>query len=675
MATIDQLTHKERQLELLLALDKARDAVDIHGDPHAMFHAILKIIKSYFTADACAVMTFIENPQEIETISHLGTDQAVAVGLCQQAIELTIPARLQTDEWAHTLGMAIIQEANKRILGGLFLARMNTPFTDDDIQLLKIAESQIDSAVIQARMIWDLVQHNLQLESIYQIDRLRDSTSNEGDLIGGFTSILVDHFKAEVCLVFLSHVDSGEMILRGMVDKQNLPSSALDTIRELTGYLTIPQAVQTTPEIGELSLLAAPLISSGERLGSVVVGRQAAFTTAEHRLLFAMMSQMDSAIAHSRISQQLHQRNEELETIYRIDKIRDSEKDFDTMLQKVLTELCKAVSSEMGYMMLYKPNGEELQLQATTDNLFASPMYQQAIRRISKEAIKGEGEGQAKTIFSNKPDGAVRSIVAVPLILNDRVLGVFGTVNSSNPRGFSREDRRMLEAIASQVDTAVFEGLERRRLRKVMGRSVDPKVLNRMLEHTDDTLLAGERKILTIIFADLRGSTEWAEHTEPEELVSTLNAFLGKMTDVIFEYGGTLDKFVGDEVIALFGSPIPMPDHARQAARCAMHMQATHHQLQLEMAEKGIKLPSMGIGISSGEVIAGEFGPPIRTDYTAMGRAMNLGARLCGVAVAGQIIISRTTYDMLDDAAHVQKMKSASVKGIGEVEVYELLSI
>jgi adenylate cyclase len=391
---------------------------------------------------------------------------------------------------------------------------------------------------------------------------------------------------------------------------------------------------------------------------------------ADQRLIFAMMTQMDSAIVHSRVTQQLARRTQELEVIYRIDHIRDEENDFDLMLQRVLAEICRVVSSEVGYLMLYDEDNElePLELKAATvDGLLTSPAYYEIINRTSRQALDA-----GEVVHSNRPDGPIRSIIAIPLILNDKIIGVFGTVNSTNPPGFNSEDRRMLSAITSQVDTAVFERLERRRMRKVLSRSVDPKVLEHLLERADDTVLSGDKVMLTVIFADLRGSTEWTERTQPEELVQTLNIFLGRMTDVIFKNGGTLDKFVGDEVIALFGVPIRMEDHAYRAVQTALEMRAVHQEIVTELAAKGIELPPVGIGVSSGEVIAGEIGSTVRSDFTAMGRAMNLGSRLCSVARGGEICISETTYELARAQIDADRAASVSLKGLGDVPFYHL---
>lgn len=664
---------KERELQLVLAMDTIRDTLADDDDPQRIFDSIVHLLKERFEADACGVILMSERNDSIETHAAIGVEDEKAVALARQAIKFAKPERLDTALWPHTLGIRIILADHEDPLGAVFIGRKSRAFDEADKSLLELAESQLDSAILQARTIWKLAQRNRELEAIFQIDRLRDDTTSESELTTGFTTILQENYKAELCMIVLTHIDSGELVVRGVIDKRDLPASALDALRDLTSTISIPQVIPTPPGIDDLTILAAPFLVSGVRLGAVVIGREKPFSVADHRLLHAMISQMDSAIIHSRVDQQLKQRNKELEAIYRIDHIRDREVDFDSMLLHVLHELCAAIASEMGYLMLYDAKKEEhLELKAATvEGLLTSSEYYDTIDRVSREALS-----KAQLVYSNTPEGNIRSIVATPLILNEQIIGVFGAINSANPRGFNAEDRRLVSAITSQVDTAVFERLERRRMRRVLSRSVDPKVLEHLLQRADDTVLTGERVVLSTLFADLRGSTEWAERIDPEELVYILNQFLGRMTDVIFKHGGTLDKFVGDEVIGLFGTPVAMPDHARRAAYAALEMQEVHQQLQKEIAAQGKELPAMGVGISSGEVIAGEFGPPIRTDFTAMGRVMNLGARLCGAAKGGQVIISPATYEILNHEVEVQSQESITLKGIGQpVPLYQLLRV
>ncbi len=386
-----------------------------------------------------------------------------------------------------------------------------------------------------------------------------------------------------------------------------------------------------------------------------------------------MMTQMDSAVVYIRVLQQLTQRKRELEIIYKIDRIRDKEKDLDTMLQEVLFELTQTISSEMGYIMLYNEGGnQELEMRAVTaDGKIATPSYQEVVQTISRSALE-----QGKMIYGNQTTSEVRSYIAAPLILNDRIIGVIGMVNSSNGDEFSEEDRHMMHAITSQVDTAIFERMEQRRMRTILSRSVDPKVVEHLLQKANLNVLDGERVNLSVLFADLRGSTRWAEQVPPEEFVATLNLFLGQMTDIILEFGGTLDKFVGDEVIGLFGTPVHQHDHAYRAAGAALKMQVVHKELQAHLAEQGRHLPDMGIGISSGEAIAGEIGHRIRSEFTALGNVVNLGSRLCGAAAPKQILISDTTYQMIARFVQVNNLGAQSYKGIQRPgETYEIISI
>jgi class 3 adenylate cyclase len=554
----------------------------------------------------------------------------------------------------------------------VLIARDSKPFNEESADLLVMAEEQIDSAVIQARTIWRLAERNRELEAIYQIDRLRDDTTDEQSLFLSIVSLMMKQFRASYCQLILLDTETGTPQTNAITDLANLGTGVQDRFIALTRDIQTTTLIESPIEVS-LRLIASPLIVSGTRLGVIVLGRKQAFTISDTRLMIAMCSQIDSAISKSRTNLLLAQRSKELEAIYTIDQIRDRENDFDVMLQMVLDQLCHSVSSETGYLMLYNAQKEDvLEIRATTSNeVIKQPEYFDIIQRVSREALDSE-----RVIVHNRMSGTIHSIVSVPLILNEKIIGVFGAVNSHNPGGFTADDGKMLTAITSQVDTAVFERLERRRLRQVLGRSVDPKVLEALLKRADDSLLTGERVILSVLFADLRGSTEWAERTDPEELVSLLNIFLGKMTEIIFKYGGTLDKFVGDEVIALFGSPVSMEDHALKASLAALEMQEVHQRIRAELAEEGRELPLMGIGVSSGEVITGEFGPPIRTDFTAMGRVMNLGARLCSAATGNQIVISENTFIDLGAQADVRELEQVPLKGIQRsVRTFELLSL
>lgn len=664
---------RDKQLHLLLELDKARDALDTLSDPSLMFRQIARTLRRYFATDATALFLVDGQTGEPEITIAVGMPQDMAETLGREAMQFKKPQALSSSAWQHTLAVRIMIDKENRVPGSIVLARDGQPFTDEEGHLLEIAETQIDSAVLQARTVYRLAVRNRELEAIYRIDRLRDDAVDEDTLYANFASLLIQHFQASFCQFIIADLYTNALATRKKLDREHLPETVLEAIIEDTRDIQTTTALDAPSMDRPFKLLASPIIVTGKRLGTVVVGREQPFTVSDTRLMVALSSQIDSAIAKSHISRQLAQRNRELEAIYRIDQIRDQDTDLEEMLTHVLAELCHAIDSETGFLLLYNEQEEQtLEFKATTDaDLLLNPPYREMILEHSREALDS-----GVIVTDNDLDAPVRSILVTPLILNEQIIGVVGALNSHTPYGFSDDDGRMLRAITSQVDTAVFERLERRRMRRVLARSVDPKVLDALLARADDSLLAGERVVMSMLFADLRGSTEWAERTAPDELVSLLNMFLERMTETIFAFNGTLDKFVGDEVIALFGSPVPMDDHAIQAARAALKMQAVHSELRQEVARLGQEIPPMGVGISTGEVIAGEFGPPIRTDFTAMGRAVNLGARLCSAAKPDQIIISEQTHQAIQAHATVEALEPITPKGISTpVQVYELLKL
>lgn len=667
---MDALQQKEHELALVMRIDQVRDTLNDDGDPQNMFDALINLIKVWFECSAVAIILVAETSDDIELISASGMPTQIATELCQTALHKSGTQLIPDAPWEHTLGIQIILDDYP--LGGLVIGRDGQPFSEGEMTELALTESQLDSAIMQARMTWKLAQRNRELEAIYEIDRLRDRASNESEIIRDFTAIASDYFKADFCLILLTQPNTKDMIVRSILDKHDIHETVLREIQDKAAHLTIPQVITTSQET-HIKLLAAPFVVSTNRLGAVVIGRSNPFSIGDHRLLHAMMTQMDSAVVHIRTLQQLTQRKRELEIIYKIDHIRDQEKDLDTMLQAVLYELTQTISSEMGYIMLYNEGGEqELELRAVAaDGKGSNPNFQNDVQIISRAALN-----RGEMIYGNQNTSEVRSYIAAPLILNDRIIGVIGLINCSTGSDFSDEDRNMMHAITSQVDTAIFERMEQRRMRTILSRSVDPKVLEHLLQKANLNVLDGERVNLSVLFADLRGSTQWAERVAPEEFVATLNIFLGHMTDIILEFGGTLDKFVGDEVIGLFGTPVHMDDHAYHATRAALKMQEVHQALQKQLAEQGQYLPDMGIGISSGEAIAGEIGHRIRSEFTALGNVVNLGSRLCGAAEAKQILISDTTYQMVARFAEVKNLGEQSYKGIQRPGVtYQILSI
>ncbi|WP_028973565.1 CHASE2 domain-containing protein [Spirochaeta cellobiosiphila] len=217
------------------------------------------------------------------------------------------------------------------------------------------------------------------------------------------------------------------------------------------------------------------------------------------------------------------------------------------------------------------------------------------------------------------------------------------------------------------------EEKDKKRIQAMFGQYVSPKVVKELV-NTKMPELGGVDRELTVLFSDIRGFTTLSESLSPQELVNHLNKYLASMTDLILEYEGTLDKYVGDEIMCFWGAPIPQKNHAELACKCALRMMAVLKELNESWPED--KRIDIGIGLNSGIMTVGNMGSQGRMNYTLMGDNVNLGARLEGTnkQYLTNVIISEYTYSLIKDTAIVRELDNIRVKGKNKpVLIYELI--
>ena len=232
-----------------------------------------------------------------------------------------------------------------------------------------------------------------------------------------------------------------------------------------------------------------------------------------------------------------------------------------------------------------------------------------------------------------------------------------------------------LSYVANIVNKVLVEQREKGRYRKTFQQYVARSVVDSMLNSGELPQFGGERKILTVLFSDIRAFTTYSEKYPPEIVVQRLTEYLSSMVDVIFKHGGTLDKFVGDEIMALYGAPYYYQDHAERACETALDMVAALRKLQKSWSEKELEYFQIGIGINTGKVIVGNLGSIQLFDYTVIGDEVNLGARLEGANkhYSTTIIISESTYNEVKDKAIVRELDNVRMKGKKRpVKIFEL---
>ncbi len=275
---------------------------------------------------------------------------------------------------------------------------------------------------------------------------------------------------------------------------------------------------------------------------------------------------------------------------------------------------------------------------------------------------------------------SVRSAMCVPLLdARDQILGLLYVDNLSAPGSFSDEDLQFLVAFsglaALGIKNSRFAEQRRREalVRSNFERYFAPNIAADIAQQDGAIRLGGERLPVTVLFSDIRGFTAMAESMGTDAVARFLSEYLSEMVEVIFDHGGTLDKFIGDAVMALWGAPIAHSDDPDRALRAAIAMQKAIEELNRGWAASGRPEIGVGMGISHGEVFAGNIGSHRRLEYTVLGDAVNVAARLCAQAGPGEILVSEALLRVIRDQVEYEYLPELGLKGKSQVvQVYRV---
>ena len=230
-----------------------------------------------------------------------------------------------------------------------------------------------------------------------------------------------------------------------------------------------------------------------------------------------------------------------------------------------------------------------------------------------------------------------------------------------------------LKAVNNNLEKTVADQVQQLERSTALKRYLSPQLADSILGGGTDVDLTSRRQDLTILFSDIRGFTAMSERMEPEELVELLNKYLTGMTDIVFEHGGTLDKYIGDAIMVFFGNPVPYNDHALRAVRTAIEMKQLLGPLQEEWFNRTEETLSIGIGITTGYVTVGNIGSPARADYTVIGNRVNLASRLADRAEAGQILIADRTLVAVREFVNATEVDEIELKGVARpIRIYSI---
>ena len=322
----------------------------------------------------------------------------------------------------------------------------------------------------------------------------------------------------------------------------------------------------------------------------------------------------------------------------------------------------------------------DARIEKLTETLTISRTITQKVMREKVAILSQDAKTDAQFSGSDSiVSQGVRSTICAPLITESNVHGVLYADRLDPFGAFSPDHLELISAVAAQTAVTVETVKAHKRLareevaRANYSRFMPEYVVKQLLENPDSFRLGGVNQTITVLFADIRGFTALSERENPEKVVGLLNRYFSVMTDIIFAHGGTLDKYIGDGLMAIFGAPTASPEDALNAVKAAVTMQKRLTTLNAELRTEGYTQISVGIGLHTGEATIGYIGSEKRSEYTAIGDTVNLASRLESNAAGGQILMSEATAAASGNLIPVTQREPLSVKNrVQPVNVLEV---
>lgn len=384
--------------------------------------------------------------------------------------------------------------------------------------------------------------------------------------------------------------------------------------------------------------------------------------------------------------------NKVLFVLYEISRQLNQITDFDQLLKKIMDLIFVLVDADYGFLVLLGGrDGKELvpvvvkhqeDLRKQGKKLKASKTLIRKVIRdkvalLTSNAMADTRLDGARSIYLQK----IKSAMCVPLWRKDKVIGVIELGTTRLENHFNQDDLELLKAIGSQMAMVIEQAAlneqirEEERMRNRLERFHSPQVIEMMLkgdQEAKDRIMDPKEVTATVLFMDIVGFTNLSERMPPREITVLLNRFFSRMTDITFHYDGTLDKYIGDGLMAVFGAPMQKDDDAVRAIQAALDMRKELGLMMVDTPED--KRFDIRIGINTGKVVAGNIGSPKRMDYTVIGDPVNVASRLESIGEPNQILIGQETYHRARDRFQVRPVGPKKVKGKRDaVMVYEVI--
>ena len=362
--------------------------------------------------------------------------------------------------------------------------------------------------------------------------------------------------------------------------------------------------------------------------------------------------------------------------LYELARDLSSSLELREVLGKVMDRVINLMHAARGFIVLVDPvtgdlsvemAGGETDKEKSKDFLGSSSVVKQVVRTgkavVSTDAsLDDRFKGQQSVILQN-----LRSIIAVPLVTKDKVIGAVYVDNPFRAAIFEEKDKEFLQAIADLAAIAIDNARQYTRsefMRTLFERYINKQVTDYVLERSSPGvyMLPGERREVTMLNSDIAGFSTLSHTMRADELVDFLNRYFSRMIDIVLDHGGNIDKFQGDGMLVVFGAPNPMVDHASRAFEAAQAMVREVAMFNEDLAANGKPPIAIGIGLDSGEVVAGHVGSDKRLEFTLIGVPVNNSAYLSKVRPP-RVLLSETTKGALPSGVRVVDYEPMILKG------------
>ncbi len=478
----------------------------------------------------------------------------------------------------------------------------------------------------------------LEARMSFDFEEIENDSKTKEDFLEKVKSLLYGFFEFDFCFLVLK--EKGDFLISADHPSENYDEETIIELAEKLIRYESQLIIKNTKKHSHLkkqniNSLIATSIKAGDCEGAIILGykNKKSFSKLDSAKLSAIQKGFLNSLNKIKVKEELQNKKKELEIIEYIDNLRRTITDSTKLISAVLEEVKREVSCGISFFYL---NGEteKFIIAGRPESSIFVQNNKQVLIDLAKETLE---EFELKEF--DPVNKEIANTLCIPFIVSENSQGVIGVSNAE----MDYHTKRVLQIVAKQISYAVSEDWEKSQIKTVFSKYVSPEIMESMLDNTEQDYLKTKKGEVTVLFSDIRGFTSLSERVLPEKLVEMLNDYFNVMTKIILKNKGTVDKFIGDAIMAVWGAPLYQGSHAYRAVKAALEMQEAHQELERKYLAEEIPF-KIGIGVATGEAVIGNIGSNLKMDYTVIGDVVNTASRICSVSKSGQILISENTY-------------------------------